>query len=344
MELTISPRIAVIGCGVIAERYHLPALTHDPQVRERLILVDTNEMRCRTIADQFHITRTLTSYQDLVGEIDGAVIATPPALHYEIALFLLRHGIHVLCEKPLAETVAEARAIVDAATEHNVTLSVNQTRRLFPTYGAIRHAIASGELGEIRSIRYHEGFEVTWAAATEHRFRPGAKGAWSDTGIHLLDTVCWWLNAKPVIVESLNDSFGGPEAVATVRLRHQSASIELKVSRLGRLANQFHIEGTLGSISAGMEDWRQVTIAFKDGRKRQIKCPIIANDYNGFAIPLISNFLNVIRRQEEPLISGASTLPAVELLESSYLQAKVFDMPWNAHWVGFHATEQYAKS
>lgn len=332
-----SPRIAVIGCGAIAGLYHLPALVRDRSVRDGLILVDVSETRSRDLAQRFGITRTATNYRDLIGAIDGVIIATPPASHCEIALFFLRHGVHVLCEKPLAETAAEAHEMVNQAAAHRVTLSVNQTRRLFPTYGAIRNLIANGELGEITSIRYHDGTEFSWPAATEHHFRPGAKGALSDTGIHLLDTICWWLDAKPLLVESLQDSFGGPEAIATVRLRHALTNIEVKVSRLGRLSNRFRIEGTRGVIDAGVEDWSQVTIISPQGQKRHVKCDSTAADYNDFAIPLINNFINVIRHQAKPLIAGDSTLPGVELLELAYKQAKPFAMPWNSHWMSFHA-------
>ncbi len=117
---------------------------------------------------------------------------------------------------------------------------MNQTRRFFPTYQKIRELIASGSLGELKSIRYHDGVEFNWPAASPHHFSKGAKGAWSDTGVHLVDTICYWLgNQTPELVESLNDSFGGPEAMSTVRLKHRECSIELKVSRLGAIVEQF---------------------------------------------------------------------------------------------------------
>ncbi len=326
------PRIAVIGCGAIAELYHLPALIRDRAQREQLVLVDNNQARAREMAQRFEIRSTASDYQTLFGRIDAAIVATPPATHFEIAKCLLSKKIHVLCEKPLAESLAEAAELVRIAKAAEVTLSVNQTRRLFPTYEKIRQLIADGTLGTLKSIRYHDGFEFSWPAATSHHFRQGAKGVWSDSGIHLLDTICWWLGAQPRLVESRNDSFGGPEAMATVRLAHQQAQIELKVSRLGRLSNRFRIEGTLGAIDAGNEDWQSITIKFRKGRSRRIKTRCSVNGYNEFAQPLIDNFISVVKGQAEPLISAESTLPAVALLEAAYTNAKRYKMPWNDHW------------
>ena len=284
------------------------------------------------MAAKFSIAATSNDFRQLVGRIDGAIVATPPALHFPMSAQLLENGIHVLCEKPLAETYHEAASLVEIAAASNVTLGVNQTRRMFPTYRKIRQLIAEQALGELRLIRYHDGFEFSWPAATGHHFRQGAKGTWSDTGIHLLDTVCWWLGGEPQLVESRNDSFGGPEAMATAWLRHNQAEIELKVSRLGRLNNRFRIEGSQATIDAGNEDWRAITIQFRNGRKRRIKVRCAAAGYNDFAHPLIENFVAILQGRAQPLIPAQSTLPGVALLEEAYDKVTPYSMPWNAVW------------
>ncbi len=325
------PRIGVIGCGIIAERYHLPALAADANVRDRLILVDLDAGRRTAMATAFGIAETREDYRALVGRVDGVVIAAPPALHHPMAMFFLERGIPVLCEKPLAETSAKAREMVHTAEQTGAALMVNQTRRLFPTYAQIRKVIAEGVLGELQSIVYHDGFEFDWPAVSAFHFAPGAKGVLSDSGIHLLDTVCWWLDAKPRLVSSHNDSNGGPEAVATVCMRHGPCDLELKVSRLARLKNRFCIVGSLGTIDAGVEDWNRITIRFHSGRSRQVTMRPTVESYTDFARPLADNFLDVIRNGAVPLISGASTLAAIELLELAYQRAQPFERPWNKH-------------
>ena len=124
------PTIAVIGAGAIADIFHLPALSRRPEVRGRLIVVDRDGERARTTAARHGITRYATDYRGVLDEIQGAVIAVPHRLHVPLSRECLTHGVHVLCEKPLAETAAEAEELAHAADQAGVTLRVNNTRRL----------------------------------------------------------------------------------------------------------------------------------------------------------------------------------------------------------------------
>ncbi len=322
-------RIGVVGCGAIAELYHLPALAACNKTSQGIVLADPNDERLALMSQQFSVADSVTDYREMAGQVDGVIVAAPPALHHRIAKWFLEQNIHVLCEKPLTESIDETRDLVHTARDNRVTLAVNQTRRFFPTYQKIRELIAAGTLGELHRITYHDGVEFDWPAASPHHFTLGAKGAWSDTGVHLLDTVCYWLGGKPELVESLNDSDCGPEALATVRLRHGACDIELKVSRLGRLANGFEIIGSLGSIQAQAEDWADLTIRFKDGRQQRLRCGSRRRKYHDFAVPMLNNFVRVIEEGVEPTVSGESTLATIELLQAAYDGAQRYSMPWN---------------
>ena len=324
-------RMGVIGCGAIAELYHLPALAAHTQTAASISLADPNPTRLAAMKQQFRAAHAVKDYRELVGKVDAVIVATPPHLHYSAAKWFLEQGIHVLCEKPLTESICEARELVEAGEKSGAKLAVNQTRRFFPTYQKIRELIAAGTLGKIESIKYHDGVEFNWPAASPHHFQLGAKGAWSDTGVHLLDSVCYWLDAKPTLVRSQNDSFGGPEAMATVNLEHQGCQIEIKVSRLGKLMNGFQISGSLGSISAEAEDWDEFTIEFKDGRQKRYKCASNRLTYCDFAKPTIANLVQVVTGQAEPFVSGRSTLATIELLEQAMNAAKRYPMNWNKH-------------
>ena len=324
-------RMGVIGCGAIAELYHLPALAAHTQTAASIALADPNPTRLAAMKQQFRAAHAVKDYRELVGKVDAVIVATPPHLHYSAAKWFLEQGIHVLCEKPLTESICEARELVEAGEKSGAKLAVNQTRRFFPTYQKIRELIAAGTLGKIESIKYHDGVEFNWPAASPHHFQLGAKGAWSDTGVHLLDSVCYWLDAKPTLVRSQNDSFGGPEAMATVNLEHQGCQIEIKVSRLGKLMNGFQISGSLGSISAEAEDWDEFTIEFKDGRQKRYKCASNRLTYCDFAKPTIANLVQVVTGQAEPFVSGRSTLATIELLEQAMNAAKRYPMNWNKH-------------
>ena len=148
-------RVGMIGCGAIAELYHLPAMRQIACMKDGIVLVEPNAQRRSAMARKFAASETSPAYEDVTGCVDAVVVATPPATHYEICKWFLEHGIHVLCEKPLTEDSQEARELVELAKGNNVHLAVNQTRRLFPTYQLIRQLVADGELGTLKSIHYH---------------------------------------------------------------------------------------------------------------------------------------------------------------------------------------------
>ncbi|MCA9263671.1 MAG: Gfo/Idh/MocA family oxidoreductase, partial [Planctomycetales bacterium] len=116
-------RLGLIGCGAIAEVYHLPALVAEREVRNGLILVDPNQERLRTLGAKFGITRWAADYRDIVNDVDGVIIAAPPALHHPVSVYFLARSIPVLCEKPLADSVEEARDMVDVAERQGVQLA-----------------------------------------------------------------------------------------------------------------------------------------------------------------------------------------------------------------------------
>lgn len=322
-------RLGMIGCGAIAEIYHLPALQGIAGVAGNTVLADPNPTRLTAMADKFSVAECVKDFRELEGKVDGVIVATPPTTHYEICKWFLQRGIHVLCEKPLTESFAEAEALVRIANESNVHLAVNQTRRLFPTYQKIRELLSAGVLGDLQSITYHDGTDFDWPAASPFHFAGGAKGVWSDTGVHLLDTVCYWLDATPQLVQSLNDSHSGPEAVATVRLRHQQCEIEIKVSRLGRLMNGFKIVGSLGSIEADAEEFSEVRVKLNSSGTKVHKCGSRKLQYVDFAKPLLENFVAVVRGNATPIVPATSTLGTIQLLAQAYETSQSYDTPWN---------------
>lgn len=322
-------RLGMIGCGAIAELYHLPALEKIAGTVVNTVFADPNRARMAEMASRFSVAECVEDYRQLEGKVDGVIVATPPPSHFEICKWFLERGIDVLCEKPLTESASGANDLVRIASESGAHLAVNQTRRFFPTYQKIRDLLDARVLGDLHSIVYHDGSEFNWPAASPFHFAPGAKGAWSDTGVHLLDTVCYWLGATPVLVQSLNDSSGGPEAVATVRLRHLQCDIELKVSRLGRLMNGFKIVGSRGSIEAAAEEFSEVRVEMNDGETQVYRCGSRKLTYVDFAIPLLENFVAVVAGRETPVVSGASTLGTISLLEEAYEKSEAYRCPWN---------------
>ncbi len=323
-----SPRIALIGCGAIAESFYLPTLKKIMPIHERLVLVDSNPDRARVMADRFGAASIVTDFREVLGSVDGAIVAVPHHLHVPISREFLARGVHTLCEKPLAESGAEVRELVALAKANRTTLSVNNTRRLVPTVTKVKELIDKGTIGELRSISYLEGGEFDWPTASGFYFnsKVSKKGVLIDVGAHALDVICLWLGAKPSVVSSQNDSFGGCEAVASLLLKHKDCTCRVRLSRLSKLPNTFRIVGEHGTIDGPIYEWRDFLLTAADGTSRTVRTydPALSN----FPEWPVINFLDILTRGSAPLIPAHAVLDSIELIEEGYRAASRFPMPW----------------
>jgi predicted dehydrogenase len=331
------PSLALIGYGAISEEFYLPALAKVPGFRDRLWIVEPSAARRDVALRQFGIRpqNCVPSIAELPEGVEGAFNATPSHLHLSTSLALLERGIAIFVEKPFAETAADAHAILDAAETRLVT--ANQFRRRFPAYGLAGEMIRNGDLGQIRNIVWDEGYRFAWPTQSGFYFRrPWAgrpRGALLDTGVHVLDIICWWLGgAQPCVKAAFLDGFGGPEGFASATLTAGVTSIEIKVSFLDRLANRYVIEGENGTLEGAILDMQRVIHTPRNGSPRSI----IARGASSKAEigdELIGNFIEALAGRAQPLIDGRSVLPALCTLDAIYGTA-TSDLPaYYQEWV-----------
>lgn len=129
-----APRVGVIGTGHIG-RIH-SRLFADIVGPNFTAIFDTNAAAAEEVARQ-HGTRAVTSLAEFAELVDAATIATPTPTHFEIAKFLLERGKHVLVEKPITETTADARALAQLAHERGLVLQVGHVERFNPVLSAL---------------------------------------------------------------------------------------------------------------------------------------------------------------------------------------------------------------
>jgi predicted dehydrogenase len=323
--------VAVVGCGAIAEKYHLPALARHSSLLRQVVLVDPDLSRARTLAATLPGARVAESCEQVWDDVDAAIVATPPWLHSRIAMPLLARGIHVLCEKPLAKSAADARAMIQEAEHSGASLCVNHTRRAFPALRRVKELLDSGVLGECLTVEHTEGARFNWPSASGWHFASanGNRGVLFDQGAHVLDTLCWWLGGKPAVVRCATDSLGGPEGIAAVVLERGACRITIRLSWLSKLPNVYRIAGTSGVIEGAIFDWRRVTIARDRGRRRrELKVSSDRGDYLTFGNVIVGNFLEAICGRAAPFTEAAAVLPSIELIEECYRCATRMPMPW----------------
>lgn len=331
-----TPSIALIGCGAVAQAFYVPALRQRPQLARSLIAVDPDLARARALRERLGALDAVADYREALGRVAGALVLTPHHLHYPITLDLARQGVAVLCEKPLAETQRQIDALVEASQQYRTPVMVNQTRRLFPATRAVRRLIEQGELGEVREIHYELGAPFDWPAATPAYFR-GGRGVLFDTGVHVVDLVCWWLGGEPEVLEYADDARGGTEAVARVKLRLNGATAHIHLSWLTKLANAYRVIGSRATAQGGAYDWSSYVLS---GRK--VRASRSWQGYEDFVGGLLDNFVQVIQGRAEPLVSAADVRPAAAVIDTCYRQRRTLEEPWHDAWRQLFAPERLA--
>lgn len=174
------PRGAVIGLGMMG-RHHARILQSNPAMRFAGA-VDPGGDRFGAVADPARLHATVAELLE-AGAPDFAVVAVPTEEHLPIVRELAAGGVHVLIEKPLAATVAEAQAIIDACAEHGVIGAVGHVERCNPALRELRTRVLDGQLGDV--------FLIATERVGPFPARVRDIGVVKDLATHDLDLVRW---------------------------------------------------------------------------------------------------------------------------------------------------------
>jgi predicted dehydrogenase len=194
-------RVALLGTGWIMD-FHARAVLAHPGA-ELVAAANWRRPSLDRLAERHGIARTTTDWRALAADpgVDAAVVGTPNALHAPQAIAFLEAGKHVLVEKPMAASLAEADAMVAAARRSGAFLMVAHCWRFHPDVRALRARVEAGELGEIVKTRSYGG-HAGWGPSgwfTDPVLAGG--GALVDMGVHAIDTARYLLgDPEPVRV------------------------------------------------------------------------------------------------------------------------------------------------
>lgn len=147
-ELSRPARIGIVGAGNIS-RLHLEGLAEHAERAICVALCDPNIENLNKTGDEFGIEARFTSLPEFIASgMDAVILCTPTALRLEALEPLMQAGLPILCEKPLAETYSEAKAIADAADKYGVPVAVNQNFRRHFTFAMGRDLLAKNDFGK----------------------------------------------------------------------------------------------------------------------------------------------------------------------------------------------------
>ena len=329
-----APAIALVGCGAIAELFHLPALAQHPEILRQLVLVDPSRARAEALARLAPGARIATSLDEVLGDVRGAVLAVPHRLHVPLTLACAAKGVHVLCEKPLAESVAEVDAILAATAGTGATVSVNNMRRFYPAVRDIHRLVRAGELGRLRRITMSWGEQFEWPAASGFYFGLAShgRGALLDKGAHLVDLACWWLGGAVSLTQYRDDAMGGAECWAELIGERDGCRVELRLNWLSRYDNVIEIEGERGGVRLGLFDWISYQRLAPGRRPRTVTLPAPVAAPREIGRLVVAAFLDCVRGVAPPVVGAADVRDSIALIEQAYGRRERVTMPWFDAW------------
>ncbi|WP_457298101.1 Gfo/Idh/MocA family protein [Phyllobacterium sp. P5_D12] len=269
-------RWGLIGASTIAHEWVIDAIRASGG--EIVAVMSTNEERGKKYAAQHNIPKSVTTLDALVGDpdVDAVYISTTNELHKDQVLAAAKAGKHILCEKPLATSLADARAMVDACRAANVVFATNHHLRNAASHTAMREAIAAGRIGTLLAAKVFHAVYLPPHLQGWRLDRPEAGGGVIlDITVHDTDTLRYVLGDDPVEATAFSQKSGlakaGLEDAVMGVMRFKSGLIALfhdgfttKYSETG-----FEVHGTQGSL-VGRNVMTQkpigtVTLRNKDG-------------------------------------------------------------------------------
>lgn len=187
-------KIAIIGCGTIANSQHIPAYLKNEKA-EIKYFCDIIPERAKNAVEKYGCGIAVTDYKEVLAdsEVEAVSVCTPNHMHSIIAMDALKAGKNVLCEKPAARTYAEALEMQKVQHETGKVLNIGVVNRFNAGVGKIKELIDGGDLGEVYQV---------YVSFRSHRSIPGLGGDFTNTqvagggvlidwGVHFLDIVMY---------------------------------------------------------------------------------------------------------------------------------------------------------
>ena len=328
--------IGVIGCGKIAQVRHIPEYMDHPQAN-LVGLFDLNPERTRELAGKYG-AKAYSSWEELLADptIDAVSVCVANNAHAEISIAALKAGKHVLCEKPMATTLADCEAMVAAARESGKFLMIGQNQRLTRAHQKARELVEQGALGDIISFRttFGHGGPETWSVDPGKNTwffdkNRAAMGAMADLGIHKTDLI-QFLTGQRVIQATAKvttlDKRGADGQLIGVD-DNAICIYELSGGAMGTMTaswtyygaedNSTILYGTKGIMRIYDDPAAAIKVILADGSKISYDVEAIQTNDNQTKSGVIDLWMDSLVNNREPEISGRSALTAMRAVFAS---------------------------
>lgn len=339
----------MVGAGRVGELHSATLRTHVAG-GEPVALVDTSEAMLAKTGDAFGYDQRFTTLDEALdkADFDAVIITTPTFTHRHLAELAAERAKHVFVEKPMAMTLAECDAMIDACKRNGVHLQVGFMRRFDPDFVLAAERIAAGEIGEpmlIKSLTHGPGLPPAWANDLKR-----SNGMLAEVNSHDLDSVRWLMGSTidRIYLETAN--FKGAERGVTFDRFYDNmiASLRFTSGGIGAISGvcpcdygydaRVEIVGKKGIMQIGSMEGRAVVVCVD--RDQGLVQPIFRRWPERFAwgyINEIQHFIQSILTDTPPRVTGEDGRWAVagviagtrSLLEERPVRlAEVLDGAW----------------
>lgn len=313
---------AIVGYADIVTRQIMRAMEESKESR-LVALLRRDKLQAKKTAKQYGIEKYYDNVEDLGKDKDvqAVYIATPPFLHHSQTVKLANYGKHILCEKPMALSIEECKNMIDAASKNRVKLMIGHCFRFHPSVEKIRELIGKKAIGQIAYTRTSFTFLFPVDPHSWY-YKPEMSGGgpMMDVGIHCIDTLRYIFGKKIKSIYATSKPGKNKTQVELTMLASLNFENDLKALvecsfETIRTGGVLEIYGS-GGIIRGERIYENkkgtVSIQREEGKES-----IDVRDDNIYRVE-IDHFIECIKEDREPLISGKEGLEDIRIILGAY--------------------------
>lgn len=333
-------KYALIGCGRISPNHIAAAKANELNI---VAICDIVEENMEDKAKKFELPESVKRYTDYKEMLQTekpqlVAICTESGKHAAIALDCIEAGCNVIIEKPIALSIADADAIIEAAKKKGVKVCTNHQNRFNKAIVKIRDAVDKNRFGKL----FYGTAHIRWNRDWEYYGRADWRGTWAQDGgalmnqcIHNIDLLNWMMGKEPVEVFAYTDRLNHPYiqaedlGIALVRFANGSYGIIEGTTDIypSNLEETLYLFGEKGTVKAGgksvnvIEEWR-FSDALDDSE--EVKKQFNENPPNVYGFghtPLYTDVIDAIQNDRDPYVTGEDGKRALELVLAIYKSA-----------------------
>ena len=338
--------VVLVGCGAVSQSLHVPALK-SMAARchvEVFALVDPLASERAKIQEEFPAAKGFSQLDECpIDSNNLVVIATPPKLHSAQAIYSLKRGASVLCEKPMANSTVECQSMIQAANESGSILAVGLVRRFFPVAEALKELIEKKTFGKLVKFDVAEGGKLGWGAVSDSLFRPGVTGGGVlfDMGTHVIDFLLSVIG-EPSEFSYMDDSMGGVEANCSIEMIYRGGmrgNVRLSWDSLTANRHVYKFENATVIYNTGWPNhltyhFDGIPFAFDseisciDPSDNWVTKPVAGRTISQSFTEQLENVVDAMRGSSVVRVSGDEGMRSIKFIEACYSRRQPMKMDW----------------